>query len=258
MGSHAAVTVPVTSKRKRSQVEEIIHNNNKRVTQDFQKIGLLTDKKKETTGDGRQRGTWDMEFQGGIDIKSVTENKKRELAKDGWRAFEDAMLFARTQDIKSYHDWKIFCKSGERPVDIPSDPCRVYAMQGWVGWGYWLGTGKMAGNVKIWRPFDEAIQFVQTLKLSSYREWRAWCCLAGARPQDIPSAPERTYKDKGWKGWKHWLGNDRVDQPLDISDKEEEEKGLFHLNYGFPGDRYYRGVKDASTGYSNGSDTDSE
>ena len=29
------------------------------------------------------------------------------------------------------------------------------------------------------------------------------------RPPNMPSNPERTYKDVGWQGWGHWLGNSK-------------------------------------------------
>ena len=40
------------------------------------------------------------------------------------------------------------------------------------------------------------------------------------RPSNVPSNPDCTYKNKGWKNWKHWLGTDIVKEKL-IKIKEE-------------------------------------
>ena len=54
-------------------------------------------------------------------------------------------------------------------------------------------------------PFDDALAVAQSLGLASEKEWRVWN-KEGLRPPNVPSAPDRTYKDAGWQGWGHWLG----------------------------------------------------
>ena len=34
--------------------------------------------------------------------------------------------------------------------------------------------------------------------------------MSGKKPDDIPSNPNRTYKNDGWRGWGDWLGTDRI------------------------------------------------
>ena len=58
---------------------------------------------------------------------------------------------------------------------------------------------------KTYRSFEEARKFVNSLKLKSIREWVQYC-QSGEKPEDIPTVPERSYKNKGWKGYGDWLG----------------------------------------------------
>ena len=57
-----------------------------------------------------------------------------------WRSFEDARAFVHVLKLKSVKEWQTYCKSGNRPSDIPSNPRSVYADTGWVGYSDWLGT----------------------------------------------------------------------------------------------------------------------
>ena len=54
-------------------------------------------------------------------------------------------------------------------------------------------------------PFNEAQAVAQSLGLASNKEWGVWC-KEGRRPPNVPSRPDKTYKDGGWQGWGHWLG----------------------------------------------------
>ena len=46
---------------------------------------------------------------------------------------------------------------------------------------------------------------MRTLGLKSHEEWNAWSS-SGARPYDIPSTPDRTYKSSGWLSYPDFLG----------------------------------------------------
>ncbi|MDA7628227.1 hypothetical protein N8843_06270, partial [Verrucomicrobia bacterium] len=60
-----------------------------------------------------------------------------------------------------------------------------------------------------WRPFEEAKEFVRSLNLKNKNEWRAFC-KSGKLPSDIPTNPNKIYKDKGWKGMGDWLGTGTI------------------------------------------------
>jgi hypothetical protein len=41
--------------------------------------------------------------------------------------------------LKNEREWRGYRKSDERPADIPTDPARIYADDGWAGMSDWLG-----------------------------------------------------------------------------------------------------------------------
>ena len=43
-------------------------------------------------------------------------------------------------NLKSGKEWSAYCRSGQKPNDIPAGPAHAYADNGWGGWGDWLGA----------------------------------------------------------------------------------------------------------------------
>ena len=133
-----------------------------------------------------------------------------------WRPFEKARDFARSLGLKSQAEWRVYCqgnlpKRRKRPANIPSRPEAAYARTGWLSYGDWLGTERVSTNLRQYRPFLTARAFVRSLGLKSMTEWRRYSAgrmeEKGPRPADIPSAPHRIYKDRGWSGYAEWLGS---------------------------------------------------
>jgi hypothetical protein len=96
-------------------------------------------------------------------------------------------------------------QKGNLPENIPSNPNRSYAGKGWCGFGVWLGTGNIATYQRDYRSFKKARSFARSLNLRNNFEWRQFCLrnlpLKGFLPNDIPSTPDRVYKNKGWAGY---------------------------------------------------------
>ena len=63
----------------------------------------------------------------------------------------------------------------------------------------------MSMQFGVMLPFEEAVVFARSLHLTTWKEWHAWC-KAGARPHNIPAAPDLAYKRSGWQGFPHFLG----------------------------------------------------
>jgi superfamily II DNA or RNA helicase len=122
-----------------------------------------------------------------------------------FRPFENAHAYVRKLGLNSAAEWRHYCRSGQCPSDIPTNPNREYANDGWISWADWVGTTTIATNQRPYRPFKEAQSFVRTLGLMSANEWRAYT-KSGKCPSDIPAAPYRTYASKGWSNWFDWLG----------------------------------------------------
>jgi superfamily II DNA or RNA helicase len=148
-----------------------------------------------------------------------------------YRSFEAARAFARGLAFSGQSKWKDYCAGRigglpPKPDDVPSNPIHIYSKSGWRGWGDWLGTGRtvrrspqtLRSSVRrrrarkqiAWRSFSEAREFAQSMRLSGQRQWKRFCsesCADKSRlPDDIPTAPERVYRNSGWSGWGDWLG----------------------------------------------------
>ena len=136
-----------------------------------------------------------------------------------FRSFREARAFARKLKLKSQAEWSALCEGqmarlGRLPEDIPTKPFRTYANKGWAGMGDWLGTGRIADQLKEYRPFRKARAFARKLKLKNQTKWFAVCKgavpMLGRLPDDIPACPSQVYADKGWKGMGDWLGTGTV------------------------------------------------
>lgn len=136
-----------------------------------------------------------------------------------FRTFQKARAFARSLKLKSQTEWFVFCRertqsNSKLPLDIPIKPDSAYADKGWKSWGDWLGTGTIAPSLRQFRSFPKARAFVRSLKLKSNGEWQVFCKgempSKGRLPFDMPSNPQQTYADRGWKGWGDWLGTGTV------------------------------------------------
>jgi superfamily II DNA or RNA helicase len=127
----------------------------------------------------------------------------------GFRMFEEARAFVHTLRIPTVDKWREYSKSSEKPADIPANPAQSYKSNGWRGMGDWLGTGKIAPQLRKYLPFQEARILVHRLKLKNEKEWRDYI-RSGKLPENIPASPNLVYKNKGWKGLGDWLGTGTV------------------------------------------------
>ena len=131
------------------------------------------------------------------------------LAKLSWRPFKDARTFIQKLRLLNLRDWNNYHKSGKKPYDIPTHPDRVYKDHGWKSYGDWLGTGTIAPQNMVFRKFKDARSFIRQLSLKSNQEWRTYT-KSIEFPIDIPSAPDRIYKNNGWQSWGDFLGTDNI------------------------------------------------
>ena len=78
----------------------------------------------------------------------------------------------------------------------------------------WLGTGRVADQLRVYRPFPEARTFARGLNLRSRSEWLAFSKgrmpHKGRLPTDIPANPAQTYAGEGWNGVGDWLGTGTI------------------------------------------------
>jgi hypothetical protein len=124
-----------------------------------------------------------------------------------FRDFVEAREFARSLGLQSTKEWRAYTKSGNKPDDIPNAPDSTYK-KNFNGYGDWLGTGTVATHDRVYRRYKEAREFAIALNLKNMDEWRAYT-KSGNKPDDIPSAPHKTYK-KEFKGVGDWLGTGTI------------------------------------------------
>ena len=86
---------------------------------------------------------------------------------------------------------------------------------------------------KKWRAFKEAREFVRSLDLKKENEWNVYC-KSGKKPDDIPSSPNNTYKNKGWKGWNDFCGTEQhfLKDPPSYAEfkKWVQDQGIIYKN----------------------------
>ena len=124
-----------------------------------------------------------------------------------YRSFEEAREFVHTLGLKSEKEWRVYYRSGKKPIDIPAIPRRTYKSE-WEGTGDWLGTGTIAPYNIEFKSFGEARKFVHSLGLKSVKEWGVYY-KSGKKPKDIPTNAARVYKEQ-WVSWGDWLGTGRI------------------------------------------------
>jgi hypothetical protein len=128
-----------------------------------------------------------------------------------FRPFTEARASVRLLNLKNFTEWQVYCKSGNKPDNIPSNPNATYKNDGYVDLGDWLGTGVVSQAKKVYRPFIEAREYVRLLNLKNFTEWQVYC-KSGNKPDNIPSTPNQTYKNDGYVDLGDWLGTGVVSQ----------------------------------------------
>jgi hypothetical protein len=123
-------------------------------------------------------------------------------------SFEDARQFVHKLNFGVIQEWYDYCKSGEKPNEIPSYPSKPYRNSGWVNWADWLGKSSFQGNSKK-LTFEEARKIVKSFNLKSTKEWTEFCN-SKKKPSNIPNRPSAVYKDNGWISWGDWLGTNTI------------------------------------------------
>ena len=75
-----------------------------------------------------------------------------------YRPFEEALDFARSLNLRSTDQWREYCKSGDKPKDIPTDPRKVYLNKGWSGFADWLSKPKVNYETLSTLPMTETVR----------------------------------------------------------------------------------------------------
>jgi len=143
---------------------------------------------------------------------------------NSFKDFKSAKKFVSALNLKDVIAWDEYCKSGNKPEDIPSDPENIYKNNGWKTMKDWLGITVSKENLP---PFEEAVIEARKLakihNLTGIETWRLAC--EGAKITTLTSTPYIAYR-KEWKGIGYWLGNGKRKEnpPLRVHRSFEEAK----------------------------------
>ena len=101
-------------------------------------------------------------------------------------------------NFKSLTEWRKYCTSGNRPLDVAARPDSTYKKD-WKNWGDFLGTGMISSQEKNknYLPFSEGKKIARELAIKyNIKNWNDWkkAVKEGKIPDNIPGRPEVTYK----------------------------------------------------------------
>jgi len=134
-----------------------------------------------------------------------------------FRSYKKAKKYAQSLNLKSENAWRKHTKLKNFPKDIKKNPVRY---KQWENWGTFLGTGRIADQLKIFRSYKEAKKYAQSLNLKSGNAWRKYTKSKNF-PKDIKKNPMR-YKQ--WENWGAFLGTGRIADQLRIFRSYKEAK----------------------------------
>lgn len=123
---------------------------------------------------------------------------------DKYFPFRLARQKARSLGLKGSIEYMALIKQRKKSLKgLPSNPHYVYRDSGWMSWGDFLGTGKISTAKVQFLPFYKARATARTLGISSPEKWRAF--VQRHKIENLPLAPYKYYRDKGWISWQDWL-----------------------------------------------------
>ena len=139
--------------------------------------------------------------------------------KHKYKEFEEARSFARSLHLTGKSQWEQYRREKfdhlpDCPKNIPADPRAIYKASGWVSWGNWLGTNRVATQNRQFMPFEEARAFARNLALNSAHDWQKYVGRKMADkpslPKSMPTTPSRTYAGIGWTDWGDFPGTGTI------------------------------------------------
>lgn len=130
---------------------------------------------------------------------------KRKTTKISKRiSYNEAVSKIKKFNINNQNDYISIYETHLQPLKFPKYPNSAYKNEGWVSWGVFLG--KERGKGVEFLSYQKAKEYVNSLGLTSPKEWRN-ACKNGQIPPTIPFYPEKTYLNKGWNDYEEWLGD---------------------------------------------------
>ena len=151
-------------------------------------------------------------------------------------SFEEARDFVRSLSLNGQKEWNKYCKSGDKPFNVPSSPSSCYSDE-WLGMKDWLDCPfkkemeqirlnvekqikrdeilkkKKEIEIEFGHPdnflsFKEARENVWKMQFKNEEEWEGYCD-SEKKLKEIPSNPKVVYGEC-WISMRNWLGVGKV------------------------------------------------
>lgn len=134
-----------------------------------------------------------------LGYKRLTNNEKNEI----WLSYKEAKTsvkrLIKVHKITSARKWEQASLKGIIPSNVPKRPNRVYKNNGWINWGDWLGTGKIADGHQKFLSYNDAKKYLKKYNIGEgYKGWKKFKNSKQFPLNKIPKAPNLYYKNSGW------------------------------------------------------------
>jgi superfamily II DNA or RNA helicase len=144
------------------------------------------------------------------------------------QTYQEAKKTVQYLKIQSGSQYENLYNLKKIPLDLPAAPAFYYKNKGWKTWGEFLGTGRIADQLKDFVNFNELRKIVRQLKFKNSAEYVKNYKKIRHHKQ-IPYAPNVTYKNKGWINWANFLGTNKL-QNIDYWSFEKSKKYIKKFN----------------------------
>lgn len=114
--------------------------------------------------------------------------------------YDESKRVISTMGIKSDSDFKSFVKCKLIINEIPNRPNRYYKNRGWISWGDFLGTGRVANQLKQFLTLDQLKIELRNMNITRFSDYKKYI-KSEFRDSSIPTNPNVTYKNDGWTSW---------------------------------------------------------
>jgi superfamily II DNA or RNA helicase len=115
-----------------------------------------------------------------------------------YRSYKEAKKYAQSLQLNSLKEWYKFTKTNKFPKDIPAIPGQTYKKD-YEGSGIFLGTGRIANQLKKFVSFKKAKEFVKKNNIKSISDWIK-ITKSKNFPNNIPKSLPGPYKNL-WKSY---------------------------------------------------------
>ena len=152
-------------------------------------------------------------------------------------SYDEAKKYVQKLGIKSYTEYVKWCKLGERPFNIPSNPDKIYSE--YNAYDFFNKTKAMLHNkLDSYMSFDEAKQFIKKFNLKNQKEFNEWT-KSDKRPWNFPSSPKKIYSNE-YVSLSDFLGYSKPERWEILGYLSFKEASNFIKKYNLPSLRSYQ------------------